>query len=507
MHSRFSFPATWPGRSKSTYGDDSVILLRTNTADPVAHHTGKTPILDIARQSQRAVAGLSMLLSCLLVLLVGCATSTPAIERLPPDDEPLLTQEEQLQRLLELADEMTDTVGKVRGLHAKSPIKRGVKTREELKTALDAKIAEEVIDEEIALEAALYVRLGLMPAGTDLRAILLDVLTEQIAGYYDEATAELYLVEGMSGEMATITMAHELFHAIQDQHFSLATLRPPKDATNSDMSIARTALIEGDASLVMTDYTIATQEGAFFELPKGGSIADLPMAMRMIESQMSFQPIQPDSALSRAPRIVQISLHFPYLAGLRFVAHIKRGRTWQDLNAVYKNPPASSEHILHPERYLNGDMPEAVDFDISALQDAGKTWTLGHTDVLGELGFKLLFEEHLGEGQPASEAAAGWGGDRVWLLTNKGQNIALSLSRWDTTEDAVEAQQALHRVLVERHGGGRKVKDAFVHKPGATTHFHVARYGRSVIYLEGPPTPFVSKWAQDIVRLWKDAPK
>ena len=133
-----------------------------------------------------------------------------------------------LQRLLEEAEQIDDKVGQIRGLVPLGPIKKGVKDRDALASMLEARLKEEIKPEELERETAILVRMGLLEPGFDYGAFLLALLTEQIAGFYDHKTRELVIIDADS-DMSTqrVVMAHELFHAIQDQHFTIESLQPP----------------------------------------------------------------------------------------------------------------------------------------------------------------------------------------------------------------------------------------------------------------------------------------
>src|SRR5690606_12199035 len=131
------------------------------------------------------------------------------------------------------------------------------KERDQLRSVLLNKLSEEVSDDQISAEGKVYQRLGLVPADLDYKKVLLDVLTEQIAGFYDQTTKELYVMRGIPMTLQRPAMAHELFHAIQDQHFDIQKLQDPfSTIENGDYALARSALLEGDATIVMFDFSL-----------------------------------------------------------------------------------------------------------------------------------------------------------------------------------------------------------------------------------------------------------
>ena len=133
--------------------------------------------------------------------------------------------------LLAATDEIAAQVANVRGLAVKSKVKRGIKKRDELRRTLIEKLAEDVSDDDIAGEGKILKRLGLIPADMDYKKVLLDVLTEQIAGFYDQGSKELYIMVGIPLSLQRPAMAHEIFHALQDQHFDILSLQEPFTTT------------------------------------------------------------------------------------------------------------------------------------------------------------------------------------------------------------------------------------------------------------------------------------
>ena len=154
-----------------------------------------------------------------------------------------------------------------------------------------------------------------------------------------------------------------------------------------------------------------------------------------------------------APRVLQEQLRFPYDTGLVFVNQIFRTGGWEAVDRVYRQPPQSKEQVMHPERYTSGDEPVEV-----ALPDLagtlGEDWEVLDTGVLGEFIIKTYLSNYLSFGQ-ATEAALGWGGDTYSLMKNgdTGESIMVSLSAWDTLDDAQEFIGAYIR-YIDRKGEG-----------------------------------------------------
>jgi hypothetical protein len=426
-------------------------------------------------------------------------------------------------RLLSEAAEIGEQVARIRGLELKGDIKKGVKERDELRDLLIEKLDEGVSQQQIDAEASVFERLGLFPAGMDYKQLMLDMLTEQIAGFYDQSTGELYIMEGLPEDLQRPTIAHEIFHAIQDQHFDIGKMLAPfSSQENADFALARMALIEGDATVVMIDFTLY-EAGV---LPQQGltSIIDIPLLAAMLtELDLTAMAAQPqllprvpgaseaegslpalaDSALGKAPAIIQELLMFPYIAGLNFVIMARSGRTWQDVDAIYAQGPVSTEQILHPERYFAGDWPVHITFDPSAALPG---YEKIYDTVLGEFQLRSLLSHHL---RPADEdgapsevdfvaASTGWGGDRLlgWR-SEDGNTLLTHLSSWDTIDDAVEFFEALVAMTRARYPDSRIVPSQGQHGQsicvelnvnGRAERLYVERWGDLVLYVEGAPS-------------------
>jgi len=152
-------------------------------------------------------------------------------------------------------DKVFSITAELRRLSPKSEMECQFITPQELRDRFVAIFEEDYPQEEVAIDQEVYVLLDLMGEDQDLYAILLDVYSEQVIGFYDDELKELYVVskKGELGPLEEIVLAHEYTHALQDQYFDLSSL-PLEEESNSDLSIAVLSLVEGDASLVQGIY-------------------------------------------------------------------------------------------------------------------------------------------------------------------------------------------------------------------------------------------------------------
>jgi len=379
--------------------------------------------------------------------------------------------------LLAASDDLLRQVSALRGLKIKGPVARGVLSRAEIGEKLKARIDKEYTPAEVSAEARVLRRLGLLPVSVDYAKLLLDLLTEQVAGFYDPTTRRLYIADWLPMEMQRPALAHELAHALQDQHFNLATfIRPMKD--DGDRQLARAALVEGEGTALMLEMQAQAMRLPLDQLP------DLitQLGDSLLKGGMGSAPI-----FEAAPTFLRETLIFPYFEGLRFVMAMRRGKTWKRIDEVWKSPPESTEQILHPDRYLSKDAPIAITAKpIAALAPRREL----RRDVLGELSLRVLFRSRLPEPQ-ADAAAAGWGGDRLVAYGDDKPNTmptVIDLSIWDTETDAVEAATAFQSMFAKITGSTAAIAGPvtrYVDPNGET--WRVERREREVLAIFGGP--------------------
>ncbi len=331
----------------------------------------------------------------------------------------------------EVLDQIQDDVTELRELNPSSQVQRQFITRDELRARLAEDVDEDRAETDITQE--LFVFLDMMVEGQDLYTILVDVYSEQVLGFYDSETKELYVVSGTEELSVTgkVTFAHEYTHALQDQHFDLKSLPEPED--NSDYSLAVTSLVEGDASLASAVYIWYVLDASEREA-------------------LSQEDGSGDGAFAAAPRVVQENVLFPYEAGFDFALALVEQGGWQAIDQAYSDPPQSTEQILHPEKYLQRDEPQAVSIpDLESALGAG--WSQLDNDVLGELNIRVYLETFV-DASDAAKAAEGWDGDRyVFMKDAGGRELFVLSSVWDSVADAREFFGAYITFIAGKSGG------------------------------------------------------
>lgn len=342
-----------------------------------------------------------------------------------------VAEQERLYTAEELA-ELEKVTSQIRGLQFQREVDYQVVDKGSIRQLIDERMEEELPAEKLGRISIAYAKLGLIEEGVSLREAMLAMYSEQIAAFYDQKRKQLYSIIGLpfSKEFQKVLMVHELTHALQDQNFDLTTL-PLELEDNDDRAMAALSLVEGDATLVFTQY--ATQKGNL-------GLKDI-LAVATTGQK----------GLAEAPYALRKNLMFPYLEGVRFVTRLYSEGGWEAVNKAFKDLPQSTEQILHPDKYLKErDEPVAIvlpDFE----SVAGKEWELLEDNVLGELNIKLLFTQLLGSLRAAAPSR-GWGGDRFKVYREKGgeETILIWGTTWDTEKDREE--------FVTRYSQGVKKK-------------------------------------------------
>jgi len=315
----------------------------------------------------------------------------------------------------------------------------------QLRENLEAEIDRELTPEILSVSNDLLTTLGLIPEGSSLRDLSLDLLAGQVAGYYDPERDELFVVSRTGqtvGPVERLTYAHEFTHQLQDQNFDLDSF----DTTSidqSDRALAQTALIEGDASFVQTLWLFQANF-----TPE-----------EISEVLAASQDPEAIAALEDAPLYLRDTSLFPYETGALFAQALSAQP--EGIDGAFGDPPTSTEQVIHTEKYLDREEPVDVRIGAGIAGRLGAGWTEAGRDTLGELILRIWLEQH-GVGPPrtglfdppsrvAQEAAAGWGGDRLVLLRHDDGSVAVALSTtWDTAADAAEFADAAGRALDDR---------------------------------------------------------
>jgi hypothetical protein len=364
--------------------------------------------------------------------------------------------------LIAATSEVLKETSELRQLAILRPVQSSTQSRTEIERMLIKNLDEETTPAQMHAAEVTLKRLGLAPPDFQYRTLMLRVLTEQVAGYYDPKTGEFHLADWIDLDGQRPIMAHELTHALQDQHFNLRRFEHwPKG--DSDAELAAHALIEGDATLAMALYVANNPLRALAFLRSLGATG------------MTSQE------LDKAPRALRETLLFTYQEGIGWTRNLYKQGGWDRISKAFTELPQSTEQIMHPEKYFAHEAPVKVRLpDISGLLNDSQRvairsappasaggapsqvgWKKLDYDVEGEWGFYLILDEFLKSPAESRRAAAGWGGDRFAVYEGpQGDVLFVSLSTWDTENDAREFFDAYARRTGLRYPGATQMNSS-----------------------------------------------
>jgi hypothetical protein len=280
---------------------------------------------------------------------------------------------------------------------------------------------------EVAAEERLLKLLELLPADAKLRDLLGETYSGEIGGYYLPRTRTLALVGSDSGRglLGEITLAHELTHALEDQHFGIES--HGSTGYRRDRSTAETALHEGTATIAMVDYAVLSKIRT----------TKVPASVREEALGALDKTVVPAS--SGLPRYLREGLVFPYAAGARLVNGIEARGGWSAVDRALEDPPVSTEQVMHPAKYETRERPVHVRVRPPSGVDLIEQGDFGEFDT------EQLLRAANGR-ERARRAAAGWGGGGFALWRAGGDRYGLELRwTWDSPRDAAEFARAVRR--------------------------------------------------------------
>jgi hypothetical protein len=338
------------------------------------------------------------------------------------------------------ADEVLGQMSTITGLKLRTPLKKSLRSREEIRAYVIKEMNEDKTPAERYGDQRSAEAFGLLPKGFDLDSFLVNVLTEQVEGLYDPKTREFYIADWSPLADQRMVMAHELTHALEDQHFQIeAWVKAARP--NEDAELARDAVLEGSAMAAMVDYLM---------LGTGRSLKDLPV----FDPGMLIGDLGSTPTLQKAPPFLKDALIFPYIGGLNFSAAVMKNTGWAALSGVFEKPPVSTQQILHPALYRSGKTPASV--ALPRLEKVlGGNWAKLDENIMGEFGWKEVLKQFLGD-ELAKTLAAAWDGDRYVLYEHKHTKKLVLVTRLHLNSEEHAARffgqysEALEKKYVER---------------------------------------------------------
>src|SRR5271155_833500 len=376
------------------------------------------------------------------------------------------------EKLFHSVDEILAFDSKQTGLPIKKEVKRRLTSRDEVEVYLTKHMKDEDVKKLQRSELVLK-KFGLLPRDFDLEKLLVALLREQVAGYYDPKTKTVNLLDWVPMEEQEPVMAHELTHALQDQAVGLdkwmkrgekdlgETRKDPTPAEieNDEMDDTREAVVEGQAETAMLQYELA---------PVGRSILDSPELVDAMESQMATGT-DDSKVFKDAPIFLKESLTFPYSYGLRFeVKLLEKGGKEKAFAGVLANPPHTTRQSMQPETYLAGE--QIPPMPVLEFKHDFKDYVKFDIGAMGEFDVAVLIEQYAGK-ILSERLYPEWRGGYYYAARPKGDAAAplglVYLSRWSNAEKAAEFAEIYARSLAKRYKKTEEVEDRSSGQPAA----------------------------------------
>jgi len=380
----------------------------------------------------------------------------PAGEGARATQETIVSSKE-AKALFRSVDEILQFASQDTGLPIKHKVKRRLTKRDEVQSYIEKNMKEDKDAKRLERSSAVLKKFGLLPRNFDLPNFLVTMLREQVAGYYDVKTKTVNLLNWVDAEAQKPVLAHELTHALQDQSFGIEKWMKgsteetddkrvdpsPGDIENDEESAARQAVIEGQAMVVLLDYSLA---------PTGKTLLDSPQIVDALKQGMLVGTAD-SPAFRDAPIFLKEELTFPYRYGLDFTgALLQAGGKELAYAGAFKDPPKTTREIMEPQTYLAHEKLEPM--KMIDMERDFKGYDPFDIGAMGEFDVDVLVEQYAGRDE-AGAMYPEWRGGYYFAGRPKGNKSApiglLYVSRWSSAAKAAEFAAVYAKSLAERY--------------------------------------------------------
>ncbi len=375
---------------------------------------------------------------------------------------------------LPTGEEVQQTLGElsiITGFPIKHPVVFESITREQINKYLQDRIKEVTKPEELRAEELTLKKFGFVPENFDLRKNTIDLLTEQAAAFYDFHRKKLFISDWAQTSMRDVALIHELAHALADQSFSLEkfTKKVEKD---SEKSLARQAVVEGQA-MWLTNAVIARRSGQ--------------SRAKVAAGDGDSEPSGKFPVFDNEPLYIRENLIFPYTEGERFQEAVYQRRDKDSFADVFRDPPVSSQQVLHPDKYFSHVVPILP--DLPKEPKGVKRFAEG---VMGELDHSVLLRQYT-TADDAQEVAPKLSGSQYRLLEAK-KDKRIELIYASSWSDEPTARRFFHLYRKVLEGKWKKLQvasenDSLLTGEGDDGWFRLNVEGNTVRSTEGGSEP------------------
>lgn len=335
------------------------------------------------------------------------------------------------------------TLSEITGLKFHREVPYAVIDKSQLHAFLEDRMKVAVKPADIHAEETTLKMFGFIPADYDLKKATIELLTEQAAAFYDYHKKKLFILQtgdstpDLHTEAEKMALSHELAHALADQQFHLEKYIR-EGAHSDDDSTARLAVMEGQASWLMTAYLSKESTGQA-AVPPGV----LELMTHAVENSASQYPV-----FAKAPLYLRESLVFPYTTGMLFQNAVYEKLGKESFGEVFRRPPQSTQQIIHPEKYLDRVAPTVPALPV--VPDAKQYRKIGD-GTLGEFDFRVLLQQYAGKDEATSLAPHSTGGMYELLERKQDHHPLLAFAAvWDSADSAGRFFRDYRKVLSDK---------------------------------------------------------
>ena len=357
----------------------------------------------------------------------------PPVQEEGPQAEHQITPEE-AKELLGAVDGVLKFDSGASGLAIKKEVKRRLVDRDEVQAYVEKEMREDEDAQRLKNGEMVLKKFGLVPRDFDVEGFLVKLLREQVAGYYDPKTKYVNLLNWLQPEAQMPVLAHELTHALQDQNFGMEKwvkgpnhkkhMTPAETIADDETTVARHAVLEGQAMAVMLDWMLA---------PTKKTILDAPLIVDAMEAGMASGGDSP--VYQSAPLYLQRMLIFPYTYGLDFERTLLKQGKDKAYAGVFQRPPQSTREVMEPKAYLANEHLAPLDPPDFA-KVLGKDWEMYDVGSIGEFDVAEIAEQ-FSNAAKSKEIYPGWRGGYYYAVRRKGKTVLgpqdvglVFVSRW-----------------------------------------------------------------------------
>jgi hypothetical protein len=347
------------------------------------------------------------------------------------------------------------------GMPKRAVVKRQLVSKADVEKFASGRLAKEEFTQRFAQEELSMKKLGFLPRDFNLREFLVKSTGQEVAGYYDEESKTISLLNWVPADHQEPILAHELTHALQDQNYDLrkwmqAALKPAGSAAkdhengNDDGATARKAVVEGQAMVVYVDYILA---------PVGRNLEDTPGLIYQME-EPAVKAVADSQLMHDAPMILRESGSFAYNEGLIFEGELlHKGGKKMAFAGAFARPPKNSHEVLQPEAYISGEKLAPVGMpDLKQL--LGGQYDVYDSGGIGQLDVRAMLKQY-GERKSAADISSAWLGGSYVTFHRKDKAAGVSattadlallyVSRWKTAQAAERFAHFYANAVAQRY--------------------------------------------------------